>query len=303
MSGAERAQLAAIIRRLSNPLDPQPTGVEPKLPKLEGIKAVVFDVYGTLLISGSGDISLTSGVSKGDAAVSALTACSLRVDMTGDELIDRLQAEIVTRHSWSEAEFPEVEIRKVWAAVFADSGVEFLWHRKATNAERFAIVRRFAIEYECRANPIWLMPNVLKTLMAIRDSKLPMGIVSNAQFFTPLSMQALFEDSLTNLGFKPEYRVWSFDHRQAKPGLFLYEESAACLYNDGITCDQVLYIGNDMRNDIWPASRVGFRTVLFAGDARSLRLRKDDPDVAGVEPDAVITDLSQILTILSLADG
>jgi putative hydrolase of the HAD superfamily len=49
-----------------------------------------------------------------------------------------------------------------------------------------------------------------------------------------------------------------------------------------------------MRNDIWPAAAAGCQTVLFAGDARSLRLRADDPDVAGVVPDRVIIELAQI---------
>ena len=56
----------------------------------------------------------------------------------------------------------------------------------------------------------------------------------------------------------------------------------------------MLYVGNDLRNDIWPASLTGCRTALFAGDARSLRLREDDPRYASVDPDRIVTALSQI---------
>jgi putative hydrolase of the HAD superfamily len=56
----------------------------------------------------------------------------------------------------------------------------------------------------------------------------------------------------------------------------------------------VLYIGNDIRNDIWPADRLGCRTALFAGDARSLRLREDDERLSDVKPDRVVTALGQI---------
>jgi len=33
---------------------------------------------------------------------------------------------------------------------------------------------------------------------------------------------------------------------------------------------KTLYVGNDMLNDIWTATEAGCRTVLFAGDQRSL---------------------------------
>ena len=44
-----------------------------------------------------------------------------------------------------------------------------------------------------------------------------------------------------------------------------------------------------------PASRVGFRTALFAGDRRSLRPREGDPRTAGVVPDLVITEMRSLL--------
>jgi hypothetical protein len=36
-------------------------------------------------------------------------------------------------------------------------------------------------------------------------------------------------------------------------------------------------------------------TALFAGDRRSLRLRKDDPSCRLLTPDLVITDLGQLI--------
>ena len=53
-------------------------------------------------------------------------------------------------------------------------------------------------------------------------------------------------------------------------------------------------VGNDVRNDLLGARAAGLRTALFAGDARSLRLRRDDPRSAAVCPDLVLTHLSQL---------
>jgi putative hydrolase of the HAD superfamily len=43
------------------------------------------------------------------------------------------------------------------------------------------------------------------------------------------------------------------------------------------------------------------KTVLFAGDQRSLRLREDRTEVAGLIPDAIITELRQLPGIISFS--
>jgi putative hydrolase of the HAD superfamily len=65
-----------------------------------------------------------------------------------------------------------------------------------------------------------------------------------------------------------------------------------------VSPEEVLYVGNDMRNDIMPATKVGFQGVLFAGDSRSLRLRQKDASCANLIPKATITELNQIFDIL-----
>jgi putative hydrolase of the HAD superfamily len=39
---------------------------------------------------------------------------------------------------------------------------------------------------------------------------------------------------------------------------------------------------------------MGFRTALFAGDRESLRLREDDNRCSEVEPDLVLTKMTQL---------
>ena len=67
----------------------------------------------------------------------------------------------------------------------------------------------------------------------------------------------------------------------------------------GIDPTRTLYVGNDMLNDVYAAHEAGFKTVLFAGDRRSLRLRKDRPEVADLSPDRVVTSLDQIQALIT----
>lgn len=304
--------LMQTIDRLSKKLDPQPTNENAILPKLPGIRAVVFDVYGTLLVSGSGDISLASKGSRGSAAIEAIEAVvgqpgasapgSKRMPETkpgadasgwppsGDAIVEALHAAIHASHADSSSDHPEVEIRDIWRTVLGGLEIELSEGQ----------IERLAIEYECRVNPIWPMPGLAETLNGLREAGQKLGIVSNAQFFTPLAFEPLTGRPLEGWGFDdPKLNIWSYEHREAKPGTYLYERCAEGLEARGIQTEEALFVGNDLRNDVWPAQKVGFKTALFAGDARSLRWRRDDPSVAAVQPDAVITDLRQLLEIVT----
>ncbi|MEZ6073475.1 MAG: HAD family hydrolase [Pirellulales bacterium] len=266
-----------IIRRLSQPLSPRPTDVRPELEPLEGIRAVLFDVYGTLLASASGDIGLAGEPARAGAMDEALAAvgCPLRGD--GDRAVAILHAVIKRHHAESSYDFPEVEIHDVWRDALNNLH-EIQAIETVPDAET---VDRLAVEYEMRVNPVWPMPGVAETLHALHDANLLLGIVSNAQVFTAELFPALVGATLDDLGFRPALCCWSYEHRRAKPGTHLYERATHALAEFGVAGDEVLYVGNDMRNDIAPAQRVGFRTALFAGDARSLRWRIAIPSSRG----------------------
>jgi len=74
----------------------------------------------------------------------------------------------------------------------------------------------------------------------------------------------------------------------------MFQVAAEDLSQREIRPSSVLYVGNDMLNDVFPASQVGFRTALFAGDERSLRLRAEDSQVDGLSADLILTDLTQL---------
>lgn len=149
-------------------------------------------------------------------------------------------------------------------------------------------LKRLAVEYEARTNAVWPMPGLVDCLAELAGAGLPMGIVSNAQFYTRELFPAFLGQSTDECGFAPDLQIYSYEQGFAKPGEGLYRLAVERLAARGITPSETLYVGNDMLNDVAPAQRVGFRTALFAGDARSLRLRADDPRVEGIRPDLVV---------------
>lgn len=301
------------IRSLCQPRAPQPTSVGPLLGRIDGIRAVLFDVYGTLLISASGDIGV-DGTQRGgqggdqnggrDRAGATAVALNGLLDAVGlghaatieaaadANLGQRLAMLIQAEHAGARAlgiRDPEVDILKVWQSLLGELGLE------PSSME----LARIALEYECRVNPVWPMPGSAELLATLRERGLVLGIVSNAQFYTPLILEALLGQAPTELGLDPHCSAWSYQVGEAKPSTAIYRVALQGLARaHRIRPEQVLYVGNDRRKDIGPARRLGLRTALFAGDARSLRLYEDDPGLAGVSADRITTELSQLLNII-----
>ena len=273
---SEFGELIASIRRLSHELTPQPTGVATHLPALADIRAVIFDIYGTLLISGSGDIGPASVEQNEQALRAALAAAGLPVERLGDNgpavevLVESIQEAQALRRAEG-IEFPEVDIIAVWRRILTR-----LFKQSASGKFSEGQVRSLAIEYECRTNPVWPMPGLRETLGALRAAGRQLGIVSNAQFYTPLMFSALLDATPEQLGFNPRLCAWSYLALEGKPAVALFQRVLNALTRaHGISAQQTLYVGNDMLKDIWPATQLGFKTALFAGDRRSLRLRED----------------------------
>lgn len=287
--------LSQLIRNCSSPLDPAPAGESPQLQTLDGIRAVVFDIYGTLIISAAGDISLADETGHDDAIRSAIESAGLNLSADALGLSaafhDHVRQAQAARRDKAGIEFPEVEIREVWRELLNDLAAS---DDLTGEFEDPSTIEQIAVAFECAANPVWPMPGLSETVSRLREEEIDLGIVSNAQFYTPLMFPAFLHEDLEGLGFARELQVYSFEHREGKPSPRLYEVLARNLGKISIQPVETLYVGNDLLKDIWPAGKTGFRTALFAGDRRSLRWREDDSRVDGISPDLVITELSQI---------
>jgi putative hydrolase of the HAD superfamily len=282
------------IRKLSAPLEPIPTGSALKLEVLDGVETILFDIYGTLLVSGSGDVGTAAAVNSAEALIQSLIVSGYEGDheRAGELGPERLHAEIEHWHNAARergTDFPEVEISRVWKNI-----IERFQTLELLKLDDDPLrIERLAVEYECRVNPVWPMPGALRTINNLRERGFRLGIVSNAQFYTPLTIEALFGKSLEALGFEKELCVFSYKQLRAKPSIELFQT-----LETRVDWSKTLYVGNDMLNDIWTASEVGCRTCLFAGDQRSLRLREQDKRCKKLVPDAVVDHLHQLTEMI-----
>ena len=285
-----RQRLIETIQQSSSPIAPLPADYPARIAYIPGISWIVFDVYGTLLASAAGEIGVdTDGLHCTENAFETLARRYGRSGSTADTIAQEFFGIIAEHHARlrsTEIPQPEVDIRDIWA--------EVIDHQFRPPADAYD-TERIALEYELAVNPVWPMPGAADVLNELRSLGFNLGIISNAQFYTPFLIEALFGSDPEALGF--QFCVWSFEEQIAKPSPLLFRRFLDVAEIN--SPETVLYIGNDMRNDIYAACEAGMMTALFAGDNRSLRLRHDDPLIQGVTPHLVLTNLRQLYTALS----
>lgn len=298
----DRARLLAfILQKGLADLRPSPPLLSPGYSALLGKKlprrprAVLVDVYGTLLTTGLGEVTATEEKEAVLFASSPLEAPNQARLPPGsgfnfpEGFQGRLQELIAQDHEKSRAlgiPWPEVDAVSIFMRLL---GLE---PKEAAMA---------CIAWECLANPCAPMPGAAEFLRLCREAGLPLGIVSNAQFYTPLFIQAAFGADVFALGLQDSLSFWSYRTGRAKPDRFLYDQAARVLASQGIEVQEVLYVGNDALNDCAAAGETGFMTVLFAGDARSFRPRESSERVAATPPDSVVTSWPSLAQLVTLA--
>lgn len=283
------------------PLEVRPTGATTNVSAFKP-KAVIFDIYGTLLISASGDVDKAEYDSS--MIKKALDAASVEIlentSQAFDRIYDIFNITIAQHYENGRLEgrpHPEVDIIAVWTETLEKAAVEGL-----ISLTSKPDILLFVFVFELQTNPIWPMPGMEAMIKKLGDTGVAMGIVSNAQFYTPVMLNHLLYDEQKPgaevFPFKNDICVYSYQKLRGKPDVALYEYLLPSLEARGIKPEEVLYVGNDMLKDMYAASQIGLKTVFFAGDMRAYRLHEGDERVANVTPDFVITELSQLFDII-----
>jgi putative hydrolase of the HAD superfamily len=275
------------------PLSVVKTDMVPFFQTDNSIKAVLFDIYGTLLISEAGDIGL-SALDQGEDHLIQIETTEGQKEIGYNKLKSMLFHRISYYHEMVKKKdvgivYPEVDIITLWSDIF---------HLLGFRDYNIDDLLKASIAFEIFSNKVWLMPGALSLIEFLRVRRMPLGIVSNAQFYTPLLFEFLSGLTLDRMGFQEEYISWSYEKKCGKPDPLIFRDPLDELKRLGIKSHEILYVGNDMLNDIATASALGLKTALFAGDQRSLRMREQDSRVIGVKADYIITELGQLEVVL-----
>lgn len=264
-------------------------------------KALLIDVYGTLVCSGVGDISISEETNE-DSHFFTSVMCSLdnssiwlskakNESILPSQLFRNLILESHRKSRLEGISYPEVNILQIWNQLLFQWGGEDLYNQ--LNLESIISI---ATRYECLVNPVWLYDGVETSLKSIRDAGIPIGIISNSQFYTPIMLEYFLKSSLEEFGIQQDISTWSYHEGIGKPSTDLYSIARGKVKSRfGLDPEDCLYLGNDMLKDVAASKSLGFKTGLFCGDTRSLRLRENEEKCKDVQPDWCFSDWSELI--------
>jgi putative hydrolase of the HAD superfamily len=269
--------------------------------ELTGIKCVAFDFYGTMFISGAGDIGVDE--KQKTAHKRHLKKALKEAGFSADHpsLAEKGLSEfrrIIEQHTKQKQEedidYPEPNILTIWQKALTALAKLNLIEGPVTEDQAICV----ALGFEYRTNTVWPVPGLREVLTELLDRQMTLGIISNSQFYTPLTFEALIGETTGDFGFDKDLQKWSYKEGIKKPSLRFYRTFTDELPAKNLAPGEVLFVGNDLFKDIVPAKNSGMKTALFVGDHRSLRHENEDLTYPDHQPDIIIDDLHQIVECL-----
>ncbi|MDR2693117.1 MAG: hypothetical protein LBB74_02750 [Chitinispirillales bacterium] len=197
---------------------------------------------------------------------------------------------------------PEVRVEEVWSVIALmlkrngyDADVHAPWRGDPAD-----FARCLAYTYNFLSMGRELYPGAANALKRLKDSNMALGILSDAQFYTPVDLTLMLRDQsdgkVVDYGelFDTDLTFLSCEYGFVKPGEVLYRRLFDALYEYRITPEQTVVVGNDLMTDIAPAVALGMRTALFCGDDAMVFGRDGQGDGDCVLPDMVFYEWEEL---------
>jgi FMN phosphatase YigB (HAD superfamily) len=285
---------------------------KPHLVHLPEVRAVLWNVYGTLLAISGGEFlfehatpfvmnnaldktiqefKMWGSMSRKPGQPSEYMGQIYR-QLLGDQRVGPGGGE---RH-------PEVAADRLWEAILK----RLLQKDYKFDAGFFGSLneysRKVAYFFHASLQGTACYPGAADALRHVSAAGLTQGLLADGQCFTAAQLQhgltAQDADGKLDDLLAADLRVLSYELRGKKPSDRLFRQALTALSEKGIGPSEVLHVGSRMTQDIVPARRLGMRTALFAGDRASLQATPEQLKDANIRPDALLTELAQIAEVV-----
>ena len=254
---------------------------------LKGVRAAIFDVYGTLVnywrpgfeTRAARDALLLeafAGVASRFGMGEVLERMNPRepAAKTLNDFYNYLLAMNYQKAADRGAVLPEVRVEEVWSVIvmmLKRNGYDVSAHLPDGAAEA-DFARYLAFTYNFLSMGRELYPGAADALKRLKENNIVLGILSDAQFYTPVDLTLLLRDQSGgkvddwNELFDTDLTFLSCEYGFVKPSETLFRRLFDALYEYQILPAQTVFVGNDLLIDINPAATLGMRTALFCGD-------------------------------------
>jgi hypothetical protein len=294
------------------PPEVEPPKARPHLVRLPEVRAVLWNVYGTLLAIPGGDLAfehpqpfvMSSALDKTIQEFKMWGSMSRKPGQPSDYLHSVYKQLLTEQRAvpGGTERYPEVAADRLWEAIIK----RLLQKDYKFDAGFFGSLNEFsrkvAYFFHASLQATACYAGAAQAMRHVIDSGLGQGLLADGQCFTPVQLGrglAAQDDSAKVDELLTEGLVTlSYEVRGRKPSERLFRQALDALTAKGLAPSEVLHVGARIQQDLVPARRLGMRTALFAGDKASLQATPEQLKEPMSRPDVLLTELSQLAEVV-----
>jgi FMN phosphatase YigB (HAD superfamily) len=301
-------------RDLPWPAPPQidPPDTQPRLVRLRDIRAVTWNIYGTLLAIAGGELLfehpdaflMETALDKTIQEFKMWGAMSRKPGQPSEylhQIYRNLLIEHRTQPSGGE-KYPEVQADRLWESCIKKLMQKDYRFDAAFYGSLNEYSRKVALFFHASLQGTICYPGAAAALGRVRKAGLRQGLLADAQCFTAIQLERGLQQQDSEAIFDrlvdQDLRAYSYEVRARKPSERLFRPVLAVLGERGISPRQILHVGARPAQDLLPARRLGMRTALFAAGKQAPLAEKAPLKELSSGPDVILTQLEQIADVV-----
>jgi FMN phosphatase YigB (HAD superfamily) len=292
---------------------PIPVVATPAIKPLPGIRAVLWDIYGTLVRISEGrftllpqeEVRLQIALDKTIHEFNMWNHMYRKPGPPWQSMIGiyRSTIERLQMRASSRGDHTEVNLVDVWLAL-----IEKLFEKNyVIDEDQYGDVEEFAEKvaffFHCSLQGLEARSGVARAMSDVAGHGLLQGLLADGQPFTLIQLlrEIAADGPLPPIHeiFRPTTLLLSTSFGVRKPSRSLYVRAVERLRDEGIQPDQILHVSCRLMTDLVPAKAVGMKTALLVAERSGLELSMDVLKAPETRPDRLLTSLSQISSIVS----
>jgi FMN phosphatase YigB (HAD superfamily) len=289
-----------------------PVKARPHLVRLPQVRAVLWNVYGTLLAIPQGELLfehpqafiMNNALDKTIQEFKMWASMSRKPGQPSDYMLSQYRQLLTEQSSLpgGTERYPEPQVERIWETILKRLMQKDYKFDASFYGSMNELARKVAYFFHASLQGTACYPGAAQAMQHVRDHSLAQGLLADGQCFSPVQLQrglsaqnaeahldGLLTDGLT---------VLSCELRGKKPSERLFRKAVERLQENAISPSEVLHVGSRISQDLVPAKRLGMLTALFAGDRTSLQATPEQLKEPASRPDVLLTELEQIVEVV-----
>ncbi|MFO0842848.1 MAG: HAD family hydrolase [Gemmataceae bacterium] len=289
-----------------------PVKARSHLARLPQVRAVLWNVYGTLLAIPQGELLfehpqafiMNNALDKTIQEFKMWASMSRKPGQPSDYMLSQYRQLLAEQSAvpGGGERHPEVQSERVWETILKRLMQKDYKFDANFYGSMNELSRKVAYFFHASLQGTACYEDAAQAMRHVADAGLAQGLLADGQCFTPVQLARglAAQEGGAALGelLTDGLSVLSCDVRGRKPSERLFRRAVELLQQKGIAPDETLHVGSRVAQDLVAAKRLGMYTALFAGDRASLVATPEQLREPGTRPDVLLTDLVQIAEVV-----